>query len=104
MKFTDVTAEVGLERNFYGCGPTVGDFNNDGWPDLFLTAVGKSVLYKNENGKFKDITEQAGVGGSETAWTSGSVWFDYDNDSLLDLLFVSMSCGRASLIYRSASL
>ncbi|MDX1926900.1 MAG: CRTAC1 family protein [Pirellulaceae bacterium] len=83
-KFTDVTAEVGLERNFYGCGPAVGDFDNDGWPDLFVSAVGKNVLYKNNEGKFTDVSESSGIVGDE-AWSSGAVWFDYDNDGKLDL-------------------
>ena len=83
-KFTDVTAEVGLEKNFYGCGPAVGDFNNDGWPDLFVTAVGKNFLFKNNEGNFVDVTENSGVSSKE-AWSSGAVWFDYDNDGRLDL-------------------
>lgn len=84
-KFTDVTAEVGLEKNFYGCGPAVGDFDNDGWLDLFVSAVGKNVLFKNNEGKFADVSENAGVAGEEGAWSSGAVWFDYDNDGKLDL-------------------
>jgi enediyne biosynthesis protein E4 len=83
-KFTDVTAEVGLEKNFYGCGPAVGDFDNDGWPDLFVSAVGKNVLFKNNEGKFTDVSESSGIVGEE-AWSSGAVWFDYDNDGKLDL-------------------
>ena len=83
--FVDVTAEVGLEKNFYGFGPAVGDYDNDGWPDLFVSAVGKNVLFKNNEGKFADVSENAGVAGEETAWSSGAVWFDYDNDGQLDL-------------------
>ncbi len=83
-KFTDVTVEVGLEKNFYGCAPAVGDFDNDGWPDLFVTAVGKNLLFKNNEGKFVDVTESSGLSGKET-WSSGCVWFDYDNDGRLDL-------------------
>ena len=85
-KFTDVTAEVGLEKNIYGCGPAVGDFDNDGWMDLFVTTVGKNLLFKNNEGKFTDVTDAAGVGGKE-AWSSGAVWFDYDNDGRLDLFY-----------------
>lgn len=84
-KFTDVTAEVGLEKNFYGCGPAVGDFDNDGWPDLFVSAVGKNVLFKNNEGKFTDVSESSGIAAEEAAWSSGAVWFDYDNDGKLDL-------------------
>ncbi len=83
-KFTDVTVEAGLDKNFYGCGPAVGDFDNDGWPDLFVTAVGKNLLFRNEKGKFVDVTEESGIGDKE-AWSSGAVWFDYDNDGRLDL-------------------
>lgn len=84
-KFVDVTAEVGLERNIYGCGPAVGDFDNDGWEDLFVTAVGKNLLFKNNEGKFTEVTENSGLLRDEAAWSSGAVWFDYDNDGKLDL-------------------
>lgn len=83
-KFTDVTIEAGLDKNFYGCGPAVGDFDNDGWPDLFVTAVGKNLLFKNEAGKFVDVTADSGIS-KKDAWSSGAVWFDYDNDGRLDL-------------------
>ncbi len=84
-KFTDITAEVGLKKSFYGCAPAVGDFDNDGWLDLYVTAVGKNWLFKNTAGNFVDISESAGVAGDETAWSSGAVWFDFDNDGKLDL-------------------
>jgi enediyne biosynthesis protein E4 len=84
-KFTDVTTEVGLGKNFYGSGPAVGDFDNDGWPDLFVSAVGKNLLFKNEEGKFTDVSDSAGVAGDESTWSSGAVWLDYDNDGKLDL-------------------
>ncbi len=83
-KFADVTAEVGLDRNLYACGPAVGDFDNDGWPDLLVTAVGKNVLFKNNQGKFVDVSESSGMVTKE-AWSSGAVWLDYDNDGRLDL-------------------
>jgi len=82
--FTDVTVEVGLDRNFYACGPAVGDFDNDGWPDLLVTAVGKNVLFKNNEGKFVDVSESSGIV-TKDAWSSGAVWLDYDNDGRLDL-------------------
>ncbi len=84
-KFVDVTAEVGLEKNIYACGPAVGDFDNDGWPDLFVSVVGKNLLFKNQEGKFIDVSETSGIVADESAWSSGAVWFDYDNDSKLDL-------------------
>lgn len=83
--FTDVTTEVGLEREFYGMGPAVGDFDNDGWQDLYVTAVGKNLLYHNQAGKFHDVTPQAHVSGGELDWSTGATWLDYDRDGLLDL-------------------
>lgn len=84
-QFTDVTEQTGLAISLFGMAPTVGDFDNDGWLDLFITAVGKNVLLKNEQGKFVDVTTAAGVAGSETDWSTGATFFDYDNDGLLDL-------------------
>lgn len=84
-QFTDVTEQVGLAVSLYGMGPAVGDFDNDGWLDLFVTAVGKNMLFKNEQGKFVDVTEAAGVAGLDTDWSTGATFFDYDNDGLLDL-------------------
>jgi enediyne biosynthesis protein E4 len=83
--FSDVTAEVGLDVEMYGMGPAVGDFDNDGWPDLLVTGVGGNRLFRNVQGKFQDVTEQAGVRGANSDWTTSAVWFDYDNDSRLDL-------------------
>ena len=84
-QFTDVTQQAGLAVSLYGMGPTVGDFDNDGWLDLFVTAVGKNMLFKNEQGKFVDVTATAGVAGTEADWSTGATFFDYDNDGLLDL-------------------
>ena len=84
-QFTDVTEQAGLAVSLYGMGPTVGDFDNDGWLDLFVTAVGKNMLFKNEQGKFVDVTATAGVAGTEAHWSTGATFFDYDNDGLLDL-------------------
>jgi enediyne biosynthesis protein E4 len=65
-RFDDVTKQVGLDRNLYGSGPCVGDFDNDGWQDLFITAVGKNVLFRNNQGKFEDITDASGIAIPET--------------------------------------
>ncbi|RPI77473.1 MAG: VCBS repeat-containing protein, partial [Planctomycetaceae bacterium] len=84
-KFTDVTADAGLDVSFYGQGAAVGDFDNDGWTDLFLSAVGPNHLYRNDRGKFVDVTEQAGVAGTDTEWSTSSGFFDFDRDGDLDL-------------------
>src|SRR5206468_11394025 len=76
----------GLDISFYGMGVAVGDYDNDGLVDVFISAVGGNHLFHNEgNGKFKDVTTQAGVGGSLTGWSTSCAWFDYDNDGKLDL-------------------
>ena len=84
-KFTNVTEAAGLKANFYGMAPAVGDIDNDGWPDLFVTAVGENRLYRNDKGKFTRVVDAGGLAGSKDAWSSGAVWFDYDKDGLLDL-------------------
>ncbi|MGH9627813.1 MAG: CRTAC1 family protein [Bryobacteraceae bacterium] len=86
--FTDVTAKAGVEGGSFGMGVAVGDYDNDGYADLFVTAYGKSTLYhNNRDGTFRDVTEESGVRVSD--WTTSAVFFDYDNDSLLDLFTVS---------------
>lgn len=84
-KFTDVTEQAGLGLRMQAMGPAIGDFDNDGWSDLFVTGVGGNRLFRNVEGRFTDITQSAGVGGASHDWTTGAVWFDYDNDSKLDL-------------------
>jgi enediyne biosynthesis protein E4 len=82
--FTDVTARAGVAGGGYGMGVAVGDYDGDGWPDLFVTQYGRSILYRNNrNGTFTDVTEKAGV--AAPGWASSAVWFDYDNDGRLDL-------------------
>ena len=85
--FTDVTEQAGLKGSAYGMGVAVGDYDNDGYPDVYVTALGRNTLYhNNRNGTFSDVTEAAGVGGS--GWSAGAMFIDYDRDGLLDL-FVS---------------
>jgi hypothetical protein len=84
-KFTDVTAGSGLDTSFYGQGVAVGDYDGDGRVDVFITAVGKSRLFRNTGEDFEDVSETAGVGGSDDAWSSSCGFFDYDNDGDLDL-------------------
>jgi enediyne biosynthesis protein E4 len=85
--FTDVTQKDGVPGTGYGLGCVWGDFDNDGFPDLFVTQYGKNVLYRNNgNGTFTDVTDKAGVGGLESGtFHSGATFFDYDGDGWLDL-------------------
>jgi enediyne biosynthesis protein E4 len=84
--FEDVTKKAGVGGPWYSMGVTVGDYNNDGYPDLYVSNYGTNVLYKNNgNGTFTDVTSRAGVGGKETDFSTGAVWLDYDNDGFLDL-------------------
>ena len=82
--FTDVTVKAGVPGGGYGMGVAVGDYNADGFPDLYVTQYGRSILYRNNgDGTFTDVTEKAGV--AAPGWASSAVWFDYDNDGRLDL-------------------
>ena len=84
--FTDVTEKAHLTRSGWGQGCCVGDYDNDGFDDLFVTYWGRSVLYHNNgDGTFTDVSEQAGVAGSENRWGAGCCFLDYDRDGLLDL-------------------
>jgi enediyne biosynthesis protein E4 len=83
--FTDVTRAAGLDVEMYGMGVAVGDFNNDGFPDLLITCVGQNRLFRNTGkGAFVDITRDSGLGG-RSAFSTSALWFDYDRDGLLDL-------------------
>jgi hypothetical protein len=84
--FTDVTAKAGLVRYGWAVGITVGDYNNDGHEDLFITYWGQNVLYRNNgDGTFTDVTKQAGLVTPGRDWGSGCTWVDYDRDGYLDL-------------------
>jgi enediyne biosynthesis protein E4 len=86
--FTDVTEKAGVGGGTFGMGVAVGDFDNDGWPDMLVTAYGRCILYKNNHdGTFRDVTEKAGV--ATPGWTTSAVWFDYNNDGRLDLFLCS---------------
>jgi hypothetical protein len=94
--FTDVTEKAGVAGEGYGMGVAVGDFDNDGWPDLFVANVTKNQLFRNNHdGTFSDVTDRAHVGGGvldgKKMWSVSAVWLDYNNDGLLDL-FVSNYC------------
>jgi enediyne biosynthesis protein E4 len=85
--FTDVTEKAGLARSGWGQGVCVGDYDNDGFDDLYVTYYGKNVLYHNNgNGTFTDVAQKAGVGGSGKAWGTGCAFVDYDRDGRLDLI------------------
>lgn len=87
--FTDVTTKAGLLRTNWGQSVCVGDYNNDGFEDLFISAFGKNALYLNKgNGTFTEVGEKAGVANNRTRWGSGAAFLDYDRDGYLDL-FVS---------------
>jgi len=82
--FTDVTESAGISNSMRGMGLAVGDYNNDGWPDIYITGFGASKLYRNNgNGKFTDVTDRAGV--NNDLWGSSAAFFDYDSDGFLDL-------------------
>jgi hypothetical protein len=84
-RFTDVTRQAGLDVEMYGMGVAVGDYNNDGFPDILVTCVGQNRLYKNTGkGTFIDVTKTSGLANRQGLSTS-ALWFDYDRDGLLDL-------------------
>ena len=106
--FEDVTERAGLQGTGYGQGVAVGDYDNDGYEDLYVTAYGGNKLYHNNgDGTFTDVTEKAGVGGG--GWSSSAAWVDLDNDGLLDLIvlrymnwdFSDIFCGRHQEQYRA---
>lgn len=101
--FTDVAEKAGLARHGWGQGVCVGDYDNDGWLDLFVTYYGKNVLYHNNgDGTFTDVTREAGLLQPEDHWNSGAAFLDYDRDGHLDL-FVSNYVGYqyGTVLYES---
>jgi len=88
--FTDVTIKAGVDaEGLFGMGAAVGDYDNDGCPDLFVLGYGRCILFHNNgNGTFTDVTDRAGVGNLRK-WGSSAAWFDYDNDGLLDLVIAN---------------
>ena len=84
--FTDVTAKAGLTTNGWASGVTIGDYNNDGFDDIFVTYYGHNILYRNNgDGTFTDVTEKAGLRQETVRYGSGCTWVDYDRDGRLDL-------------------
>jgi len=82
--FTDVTASAGLDIEIYGMGVAVGDYDNDGWDDIYVTGLGEAHLFHNEhNGRFRDVTKSAGV--NNPGYGASAAWVDYDKDGKLDL-------------------
>ncbi len=90
-RFRDVTAEAGLDFSLYGMGVAVADYDADGDPDVYLTAVGDNILLRNEGGRFTDVSSEAGVDGNSglrgdsPAWSTSAAWLDADRDGYLDL-------------------
>lgn len=83
--FTDVTRRAGLDVQMYGMGVAVGDYDNDGFPDILVTAVGQNRLFRNRgDGTFEDVTRTSGLA-PRTGFSTSALWFDFDRDGLLDL-------------------
>lgn len=88
LSFTDVTEKSGISARGYGMGAAVGDINDDGLPDLYLTNLGSNQMYLNKgDGKFIDVTKESGT--DDTRWTTSASFFDYDHDGWLDLMIVN---------------
>jgi len=86
--FTDVTDKAGIGTPCFAFGAIVGDYNNDGWPDIYVTCLGGNVLYRNNgDGTFTDVTAKAGV--ADGRWSSGASFGDYDGDGFVDLMVVN---------------
>lgn len=88
-RFQDVTEDAGLALSSYGMGVAVGDYDGDGWDDLYLTSLNRNRLFRNEEGRFRDVTGVAGIGGGDADWNSSAAFLDYDKDGDLDLFVIS---------------
>ncbi len=84
-QFTDVTRQAGLAIDCYGMGVAAGDFDADGWVDLYITALGENYLLRNGQGNFVDVTNASGTAGKASDWSTAAAFLDYDNDGDLDL-------------------
>ena len=84
-RFAEATRQAGLKEGIFGMGCAVGDADNDGDPDVYVTAVGRNRLYRNDSGRFVDVTDASRTGGDPRSWSSGAGFFDADNDGDLDL-------------------
>jgi enediyne biosynthesis protein E4 len=84
--FTDVTVKAGLAATGWGQGTCAGDYDNDGWEDLYVTYYGKNRLYHNDHGVFSEVGDKSGTAGSGKSWGTGCAFIDYDRDGLLDLV------------------
>ena len=109
--FTDVTDKAGVAaENHYGQGVAIGDYDNDGYPDIYITGYGRAILYHNNgNGTFTDVTAKAGVA-DQGGWSTSAAWLDYDHDGYLDLVVLNyiewsaknnLWCGEHRPGYRS---
>ena len=83
--FEDVSETSGLAINSFGMGLVTGDYDNDGWDDVYITTLNKNYLFHNEQGRFVDVSHNSGVAGFDNDWSTAAVFFDFDNDSDLDL-------------------
>lgn len=84
-RFSDVSEETGLAISCYGMGVAVGDYDNDGWTDVYITALGENFLLKNAQGRFTDVTQSTGTAGQPADWSTAAAFVDVDNDGDLDL-------------------
>jgi len=88
-RFEDVSVAAGLAVETYGMGVATGDYDGDGWQDLFLSSLKKNHLFRNEQGHFREVTDAAGVGGRDDLWSTGAAFLDYDRDGDLDLFVLN---------------